>query len=154
MDFGLCRNSPYNLLADPVDEGSLYTRAFEVDEAGKQLLIGIAREVGRKENSVYRCSTCSEDGSIGKGFRATVSGTVTELGQGERPPKLLVRAAAHSTGESLCPLNEDGDNSEVFGVDDVGDIDIDSEEGSDGRRVARSLSFAAVALALGLVAMM
>ena len=148
MDFGLCRNSPYNLLADPADGESLYTRAFEVDEAGKQLLIGIAREVGRKENYVYRCSTCSEDGSIGKGFRATVSGTVTELGQGDRPPKLLVKAAAHSTGESLCPLelDEDGD-SEVFGVDDVDDIEIAFDD-SASQRIAGPSSLGMVALAL------
>ena len=73
---------------------------------------------------------------------------MTELGQGDRPPKLLVKAAAHSTGESLCPLELDGDgNSEVFGPEDVNDIDIESD-GSMGQRIVGTMSLGAVSLAL------
>ncbi|KAL3905350.1 MAG: hypothetical protein SGARI_004505, partial [Bacillariaceae sp.] len=53
VDVGVCRDSPYEILGDPVNAGGLYTRGFQVDEgvdagAGKALLLDVARTVGDK----------------------------------------------------------------------------------------------------------
>ena len=121
VDVDVCRESTYYLLADPMVEGELYTGAFQVDDAGKQLLVDTARDVGI-------CGTCTGNGDLQKGFRAQVRGTVTALGNGSIPPTVSITAAVSSNAmatvcdgsaaPSVTGDTEDGDTSGAAEQDD------------------------------------
>jgi hypothetical protein len=82
VDISVCRESAYEILGDPVDGETLYTRDLRVDEAGKMMLIDAAREVGI-------CSTCTGAGTQRQGFRASVTGVVTALGTADGTPPTI-----------------------------------------------------------------
>lgn len=112
MDVDVCRESTYYFLADPMVEGDLYTGAFQVDDAGKQLLVDIARDVGI-------CGTCTGNGDLQKGFRAEVRGTVTALGNGSVPPTISITDAVSSN--SLATVCEGAAAPSTTGGTDDGD---------------------------------
>jgi len=93
VDVGVCETSPYEVLMDP-SPGLLYTRWYRVSE--NTLLRDLARSVGT-------CSTCTGQGNQVQGFRAEVTGTVTQARNGEVPPVIDVsEAKILSEGESPC----------------------------------------------------
>ena len=72
----------------------MYTVGYEIDDAGKQVLLNIARSNGI-------CSTCSNpSGGLNRGFRAEVRGTITELGTNNGPHKLMLTSAQISNNLS------------------------------------------------------
>jgi hypothetical protein len=73
--------------------------AYQVDDAGRSLLVDIGRKLGQK-GSFPACGTCTGAGSLLKGFRAEVTGIVTDLGNGSTPPKITVTSAQGSNGRT------------------------------------------------------
>lgn len=59
-----CRNSGYEVLADPVN-GSRYCRAYQLDDVGNGLVVDRARSLGAPGS----CSTCTGSGTLIRGFR-------------------------------------------------------------------------------------
>jgi len=71
VDVSWCYNSGFQILADPEEGRSLYCPAYKLDQtSGTQMVLDLARATGS-------CSTCTGAGSLVKGFRATVRGTLT-----------------------------------------------------------------------------
>lgn len=144
MDVDECRASNYEILAEPADGQSMFTRAFKVDDSGKADLIALARSVGR-------CGTCTgENGTLKKGFRAEVNGVVTALADGETPATLRVTSAAYSNDKStICGVNATRDENAAGG----GNASVDQSSSADNSndiaiKVVSTLSVvAAVALA-------
>lgn len=87
VDVGICRDSGYVVLQDPVVTGALYTLGYQVDTAGTTTLINLARHVGNGNG----CSTCTSSGHLAEGFRAAVLGTV--LDATANPPLISVDSA-------------------------------------------------------------
>lgn len=83
VDIASCRRGPFEILTDPVGNSSRYVRSYQVDDAARTDLVRLAREVGD-------CDTCFKGGFQRKGFRASLNGTVTELGGNGLPHKLKV----------------------------------------------------------------
>jgi hypothetical protein len=101
VDVQVCRESPYELLGDPVYSGQLYSRAFRVEDSGKSTLISLARSVGAQNPSggSSSCQTCTNaTATLATGFRAQVRGTVTAGANGEIPPIISLTEATHSNG--------------------------------------------------------
>ena len=118
VDVDECRESDYEMLADPADGQSMFTRAFRVDDNGKADLVAEARSVG----DTSRCGTCTgENGMLARGFRAEVNGVVTALADGETPATLQVTSAVNSN-----------DKATICGADaPVRPAPIDSPNGND-----------------------
>jgi hypothetical protein len=80
VDIEECTGSSFEILGAPSagEENPMYTRAFRVDDEGRDVLIEIARQHGK-------CGTCSSSmvseryALVVRGFRAEVHGTVTNL---------------------------------------------------------------------------
>merc|ERR1719197_1972002 len=94
VDVPVCRESPYEILMDPEDGTSLYTRGYRVSD--NMLFIDLARSVGS-------CTTCTGEGNLAEGFRAEVTGTVIEARNGDIPPVIDVTGVKRLLeGESSC----------------------------------------------------
>ena len=92
VDIGNCNQSPYELLVENPDGSSpLYCRAYTLDDAGRALAIAEARATGDKGAG---CTTCDGGGSLKKGFRATVWGTLGDADKDGGPPTLKVTKLA------------------------------------------------------------
>ena len=75
-DVGACIRSGFEVLLDPTEGERYYTRGWRLDEAGTQQVVELARSVGR-------CSTCTGEGSLRKGFRAALTATILDLVSGK-----------------------------------------------------------------------
>jgi hypothetical protein len=102
LDVEECVDSGYNILREPQD-GGLYSVAYRVDEAGRDLLVELGRSNG-KMGDFPACATCTgtQDDALLRGFRAEVTGVVTGLGNGTvyDPPTLRVATAVPSNGRT------------------------------------------------------
>ena len=145
VDVQSCRESNYEILADPTTAGGLYTRALQVDDSGKQLLVDIARDVGS-------CSTCTGNGDLRQGFRAEVRGMVITLANGEIPPTIAVTGAIFSDGtatacdgsEPLTPSTTGGSSGgDSSNVDKLGNK---SDENDTAINVVSSVSVVCIIL--------
>ena len=97
VDEGDCVNSGFIVLSDPAPGLSLYTEGYALDAAGNQKLTKLARQVGR-------CSTCDGGGSIVKGFRAGMIGTVVNVKAD--PPVIQVDSAeAITADDDFCSVD-------------------------------------------------
>jgi hypothetical protein len=88
-----------NVEATSVDTAAgLFRVGYEVDDAGKDLLINIGRTIGQ-------CGTCENNpGSLRRGFRAEVRGRILELSTQNGPHKLTVLSAQLSNNlTTTCP---------------------------------------------------
>ena len=95
-DVSFCYGSGFEILLDPTGNQTLYTRGWRLDEDGTDMVLELAREVGR-------CSTCSSGGTIRDGFRAALNVTVLDLGSEESPPLVSVETAVvASPDEMMC----------------------------------------------------
>ena len=80
LDVPECIASPFEILGDPPDgaENPMFTRAYRVDDEGRDLLVGIVQAHGD-------CSSCTGSmvseryALVVRGFRAEVNGVVTNL---------------------------------------------------------------------------
>jgi hypothetical protein len=88
----------YTVLLEPTGGSALFRVGYEVDTAGKDLLINIGRAIGR-------CGTCKNNvDGLQRGFRAEVRGTILELSPQNGPHKLQVLTAQSSHNlTSICP---------------------------------------------------
>ena len=111
VDVKSCYESPFLILAEPVQGSSMYTVAFQVDDNGREILIALARASGLSGN-YPACSTCTYVGDDGllQGFRAEVYGRVTDVSS--IPPILTVTSASVSNGRTasdICVLQQSSD---------------------------------------------
>ena len=74
IDAPPCIGSEFELLDEGEKIGD-YVRAFTLDEASKELVVALAKEIGGPS-----CTECDGTGSLLKGFRVRVTATVTALG--------------------------------------------------------------------------
>merc|ERR1712038_1850757 len=87
LDPPICRDSGYEVLWETPDAATPYSRAYVLDEAGNQELIAFAQQTGEKGF----CTSCTgPPGSQTHGFRATINGEVTDIGNKDTPASLLV----------------------------------------------------------------
>jgi hypothetical protein len=91
--------SNYEILMEPSDGGNEYVRAYQFDDDnGKQDLVAAARSVGQ-------CSTCEGGGSLGKGFRAEIQGTVVTARNGDVPAMVHLVMVQHSNNlTTVCSV--------------------------------------------------
>ena len=94
VDVGACISSGYEVLMEPKEEGGLYSRAFRLDRAGNDMILDTARAVGI-------CSTCTGEGTLRNGFRATINGTIVEASTDSVPAIVAVTQLLDSPAD--CP---------------------------------------------------
>lgn len=94
VDIPVCRESGFEILADPSANSDVHCRAFKFDDKGNNLYIEFARSQGQ-------CSTCNNQSGIKQGLRATVRGVIKGNGEstliGELPPTLAVTSVELSS---------------------------------------------------------
>jgi len=97
VDVGSCIRSPFEVLIDPVEGSSMYSRGFRLTETSKDKMIALAQSVGS-------CSTCVNgynSAMLRKGFRAVMKGTVTDLSlTSDAPPIIDIMEMADSSSMS------------------------------------------------------
>ena len=83
VDVSQCTTSGYEVLMDPAEGSDVYTRGIHLDDEGNEQVMALARATG----APGFCSTCTgpESTSPSRGFRATVNGTITSLGDESTP---------------------------------------------------------------------
>jgi hypothetical protein len=91
LDISSCVASGYNLLKGP--SGGLYSVAYRFDAAGTATLVALGRDAGV-------CGSCTGKGTQVKGFRAEVTGVVTDAGSGNVAPTIRITSAKPSSGRS------------------------------------------------------
>ena len=101
IDVPQCIASPYEVL-NLLDDGTSYGRAWRLESNDE--IVAHAHEFGS-------CSGCQQntkgDGFIEKGFRATLNATVTEIGSGNMPTKIVVtQVNAYEDFETICGTEE------------------------------------------------
>jgi len=92
VDVGVCHESGFELLREPVAPSTLYTRAYKLDATGNKLALDLGRATGDKSQG---CGTCTGSGTLAKGFRATVKGTIFDASA--VPPVLSVTTVEASS---------------------------------------------------------
>lgn len=106
VDVAVCRESGFEVLKDPDQEGGLYCRQFKLDGPGNDAALALARKEGSRSAG---CTTCEGTGTLERGFRATVWGELDE-----ENPKVLrtvsvlsasVGCPADHTNPPLPPVN-------------------------------------------------
>eukprot|EP00978_Attheya_sp_CCMP212_P000661 scaffold1312_cov54-Attheya_sp.AAC.5 len=107
VDVTQCRRSGYNLLLDPQEQGGLYARLFQLDDIGNEMVLTEARALGD-------CSTCKAEGTQRFGYRATIKGTVTDMGSSSTPATLATLGVlpVGSSCQDDVFENEDGTTTE------------------------------------------
>ena len=123
-----CITSVFEVLLEPLEGETLFRRGFVLDEASKELLVGIGREVGQ-------CDTCTGEGNLEAGFKATITATIVALtdetseGSG---PIISVTAA-----EAVLPTGDcdAASGPTTISVENV-PITVTYELGADGAGVA------------------
>jgi len=107
IDVESCIDSGYEMLADPTEEGGLYSRAYRFDDEGNEKVVEYAKTVGV-------CTDCYGNGTIDKGLRITVEGVVTDVGDESTPPTIQTTFIGSSdigceesdVGVSVAPPNQ------------------------------------------------
>ncbi|KAL7425432.1 hypothetical protein ACHAXM_000012, partial [Skeletonema potamos] len=86
LDVPVCYNSGFNVLGEKDVQTGLHCLGFRLDETDKVLAAGRAAGSNVKsDDSHYTCNSCSGGSSAPvAGYRATVKGTVKELGDGTK----------------------------------------------------------------------
>lgn len=92
VDVGVCVNSPFEVLVEPLPGDEYYRRAWRLTGDTQPLVVDLARSVGKK------CSTCTGEGDLQRGFRAALRASVMDLDPEDGPPVLAVTSAEHSNG--------------------------------------------------------
>eukprot|EP00550_Attheya_septentrionalis_P008207 CAMPEP_0198297912 /NCGR_PEP_ID=MMETSP1449-20131203/38846_1 /TAXON_ID=420275 /ORGANISM="Attheya septentrionalis, Strain CCMP2084" /LENGTH=403 /DNA_ID=CAMNT_0043999017 /DNA_START=153 /DNA_END=1364 /DNA_ORIENTATION=+ len=104
VDVSQCRRSGYNLLLDPQEPGGLYARLFQLDSGGNEMVLTEARAIGD-------CSTCMAQGTQEFGYRATIKGTVTDMGSSSTPATLETLAVLPVGSSCQDDIFEDEDGN-------------------------------------------
>lgn len=104
VDLEACATSNYELLSEPTVKGGIYTRAFQFVNASKVLLQEVARASGSVSASPA-CTSCVGNGTLVRGLRAEIRGTVSVLGDNKIPPTVELTSAIHSNGQAIVCEN-------------------------------------------------
>ena len=102
VDVGQCRNSGYEILAEPRDANGNFRRAYDLDSRGNELVLQEARKVGD-----FTCYTCDGTGNQRRGFQATFVGTV-DPDYTDSPPLLRVEEIHPHTTDCATLLMQQG----------------------------------------------
>lgn len=101
IDVRECRESGYEVLFPPPQGSDTYIRAYRLDENGNNLVLSQGKEDGI-------CTDCVGTGTILRGYRANITGTISAPGQSDgTPPTLAVTSLVTSGGEEGEKDNED-----------------------------------------------
>mmetsp|Transcript_10310 Transcript_10310/g.15605 ORF Transcript_10310/g.15605 Transcript_10310/m.15605 type:complete len:314 (+) Transcript_10310:3-944(+) len=83
LDVGVCINSGYQVLGDKDPISGLHCPGLRIDETDRVLSAGRAHGTTQSDPDFFSCDTCTgPDGNPIAGYRATIVGTVKELGDG------------------------------------------------------------------------
>jgi len=97
VDVGSCIRSPFEVLIDPMEGSSMYSRGFRMTETSKAKMIDLAQSVGS-------CSTCVNGYNsfmLRKGFRAVMKATIVDLSlTSDSPPIIEIMEMADSSSMS------------------------------------------------------
>lgn len=95
VDVKDCRDSGFAVLTDPAPGERFYTIGWQLNAAGTQRLIELARRIGD-------CGTCDGDGDLEEGMRAAIRGTVVNANV--NPPVIRVDSVQYIDAETVfCP---------------------------------------------------
>jgi len=116
VDVGSCIRSPFEVLIDPIEGSSMYSRGFRMTDSSKTKMVELAQSIGS-------CSTCVNgysSGMLRKGFRAVMKATVTDLNLGsDAPPTIEIVEMADSSSMSSSDFCKTQFNMTNI-VDDLG----------------------------------
>lgn len=115
VDVGSCINSPFEVLIDPLEGSSMYSRGFRLTESSKTKMVDLAQSVGS-------CSTCVDGYRSGlrQGFRAVMKATVLDLSlTSDAPPMIEIMEMTDSSSMSATDLCKTQFNMTNI-VDDLG----------------------------------
>ena len=101
IDVPQCINSGYEVLIDPAEGQTTHCRGFLLDKAGNDKLVEYAKEVGKCTNCDQTVSETDKEG-ITQGLRATVTGTITSVGDANTPASIVVSDISDISSSSLC----------------------------------------------------
>lgn len=96
FDVPQCVDSGYEVLVEPAaTAGATFSRGLRLDGIGNTKAIAFGRETGEKG----LCTTCSStaSGSPTVGFRATINGTVSNLGDASTPLTIATESVVDSS---------------------------------------------------------
>jgi hypothetical protein len=83
LDVGVCINSGFQVLGDKDPVSGLHCPGLRVDDTAPVLKAGRAHGTTQRQPGFFSCSTCTgPNGNPIAGYRATIIGTVKELGNG------------------------------------------------------------------------
>jgi len=140
VDVASCYTSPFEMLVASSAElasidtsGSSYFRGWRFDDAGRQAMVTLGRQVG---SEALGCSECVADGSDPTnvaftkqemGFRAVIKATVTNLQLGDElmvPELKLLADPIHTNTTITTPLNSTATDpcQRFFGMKNVLEI--------------------------------
>jgi hypothetical protein len=106
LDVPACNASNFEILMEPNDGSKTYIRAFQFDdEHGKEILLSVAR-------GACVCGTCDGGGTVERGFRAEIRGTVVTARDGDTPALVELQSVQPSNNlTEVCQnTGDDGDN--------------------------------------------
>mmetsp|Transcript_6002 Transcript_6002/g.10092 ORF Transcript_6002/g.10092 Transcript_6002/m.10092 type:complete len:775 (-) Transcript_6002:103-2427(-) len=85
LDVPVCYNSGFNVLGEKDPQTGLHCLGYRIDDKEAVLAAGRAKGSNVKSDTHYACDTCSGGASAEvAGYRATVKGTIKELGDGTK----------------------------------------------------------------------
>ena len=85
LDLSVCINSGYQVLGEKDPTTGEYCLGYRIDDTSKVLAAGRAHGTTKRFPGFFSCSTCSgPDNNPIAGYRATVKGTIKELGDGSQ----------------------------------------------------------------------
>ena len=130
VDVASCYTSPFEIL---VGSGGSYSRGWRLDDAGRQAMVTLGRQVGSMS---LGCKECVNDGSDPmnmaftqqeKGFRAVVKATVTNLRLDDDfmvPELSLLEDPIHTNTSIASPINVTATDpcQRFFGMTNILDI--------------------------------
>merc|ERR1712032_610728 len=96
VDVGVCRNSGFWMLG-PNDGDTPFKAEFQLDTSGNEQALTLARQEGLKTSGCY---TCTNTGTLEKGFQATIAGTL----EGNVLTTIAVRSSSTSCASLLASL--------------------------------------------------
>jgi hypothetical protein len=105
LDVPSCNASNFEILMEPSNGSKTYIRAFQFDdEHGKQDLMVVVRRVGV-------CDSCDPGGTVVKGFRAEIRGTVVTARDGDTPALVELQDVQPSNNKTdMCQSSGGDDN--------------------------------------------
>jgi len=132
IDVPSCRESPYELLAEPSEGEVMYTRAFRLAETSKEGFLAAASAIGNPMPvGKAPCTECvGTSGLLDSGFRAEVYGIVLSPALEDGTPALVhvVDARASNQISNPCSAPFPTHQNPVFGSpqQEVGAADIEN----------------------------